>query len=60
MNINSERGRNVSVKERKRVSLRVTIKKGAPRSTHRTTVLHLFPFGFLYFKVMFYGYEYTG
>lgn len=57
MDINSERGRNISVKERKRGNLRVTIKNEAHTEAH-TKQLYYIKFPFVVFKVMFYGYEY--
>lgn len=45
MDINSERGRNISVKERKRGSLRVTIKNEAHTEVHTKQLYYInFPF----------------
>lgn len=41
MNINSERGRNISVKERKRGSLRVTIKNVAHTEAHTKQLYYI-------------------
>lgn len=42
----------MSVEERERVSLRLT-RKMWHTHRHKTAVLHQFPFGRLYYKVMF-------